>query len=222
MFLLMLSGILAMAAEQQRQLAIQQRVQAEMMQKLREQIRRELGTDLRKERELREAAEQERKQIDLFLSSALHMLSKLPNPGDIAQIYPKALQLQEAIAQKVELEETNREGKPGKETAQALKGVARYAGLTRDFLKALIAAERAHFLLPNDFGIESNRAHALMFVGREDESRAIYLARKGKPVSEQDARLWERAIAEDFAEFRKAGLTHPMMADIEKELGVSR
>jgi len=28
-------------------------------------------------------------------------------------------------------------------------------------------------------------------------------------------------IAEDFAEFRKAGLTHPMMAEIEKELGVS-
>jgi hypothetical protein len=33
--------------------------------------------------------------------------------------------------------------------------------------------------------------------------------------------VWERVIAEDFAEFRKAGLTHPMMADIAKELGVS-
>ena len=38
----------------------------------------------------------------------------------------------------------------------------------------------------------------------------------------QDARLWERIIVEDFAEFRNAGLTHPMMADIEKELGISR
>ena len=37
----------------------------------------------------------------------------------------------------------------------------------------------------------------------------------------QTTRLWERVIADDFAEFRKAGLTHPMMADIEKELGVS-
>ena len=44
---------------------------------------------------------------------------------------------------------------------------------------------------------------------------------KGKPLSEQDARLWERVIVEDFAEFRKAGLTHPTMADVEKELGVS-
>jgi hypothetical protein len=29
-------------------------------------------------------------------------------------------------------------------------------------------------------------------------------------------------IAEDFAKFRKAGLTSPMMADVEKELGSSR
>jgi hypothetical protein len=60
-----------------------------------------------------------------------------------------------------------------------------------------------------------------MFLGRGEESKALYLAHKGEPLSEQDARLWERIIVEDFAEFRKAGLTHPMMADIEKELGVS-
>jgi hypothetical protein len=45
------------------------------------------------------------------------------------------------------------------------------------------------------------------------------LAHKGRP--RYGHKLWERAIAEDFAEFRKAGLTHPMMAEIEKELGVS-
>jgi hypothetical protein len=44
---------------------------------------------------------------------------------------------------------------------------------------------------------------------------------KGKSFSGQDSKLWERVIAEDFAEFRKANLTHPMMADIEEELGVS-
>jgi hypothetical protein len=74
----------------------------------------------------------------------------------------------------------------------------------------------------DDLAIEINRAHALMFVGQhEEKSKALYLLHKGKPVSEQDNKLWERAIAEDFAEFRDAGLTHPMMADIEKELGVS-
>jgi hypothetical protein len=37
-----------------------------------------------------------------------------------------------------------------------------------------------------------------------------------------EGQVWERVIADDFAEFRKAGLTHPMMADVEKDLGVSR
>ncbi len=85
-----------------------------------------------------------------------------------------------------------------------------------------IDADRAHALLPDDLGIEINRAHALMFVERSEEARALYLAHKGKPISEQDSSLWERVIGDDFAKLRKAGLTHPMMADIENELGVSR
>jgi TPR repeat protein len=135
--------------------------------------------------------------------------------------YAEALQLQEALAVKVEEVETKREGKASKETVQALYNVAWYALLAREFTKALTAADRVHALLPDDREFEINRAHALMFLERGKESKALYLAHKGKPVSEQDARLWERVIVEDFAEFRKAGLTHPMMADIEKELGVS-
>jgi hypothetical protein len=76
-----------------------------------------------------------------------------------------------------------------------------------------------HALLPEHLGIETNRAHALMFLGHEEDCKALYLTCKGKPLSRQ--KLWERVIAKDFAEFRKAGLTHPMMAEIEKELGVS-
>ena len=48
---------------------------------------------------------------------------------------------------------------------------------------------------------------------------ALGQKRQGKPVA--GGRLWERVLVEDFAEFRKTGLTHPMMADIEKELAVS-
>src|SRR5215813_9055532 len=148
-------------------------------------------------------------------------LEQLPIRAADAGRYAEALQLQEALAVKVEEAETKREGNPAKETAQALQGVAWRALFAREFTKALTASDRAHALLPDDLGIETNRAHALMFVERGKESKALYLAHKGKPVSEEDAKLWERAIAEDFAEFRKAGLTHPMMADIEKELGVS-
>src|SRR5262249_49569459 len=95
-----------------------------------------------------------------------------------------------------------------------------YALFARDLPKALTAAERAHALLPDDLTIEGNRAHALLFSERGEKANALYLAHKGEPISGQDGKLWEHAIAEDFAQFRKAGLTHPMMADIEKELGV--
>ena len=148
-------------------------------------------------------------------------LEQLPIRAADAGRYAEALQLQEALAVKVEEAETKREGNPAKETAQALQGVAWRALFAREFTKALTASDRAHALLPDDLGIETNRAHALMFVERGKESKALYLAHKGKPVSEEDAKLWEHVVAEDFAAFRKAGLTHPMMADIERELGVS-
>src|SRR5208337_823939 len=141
--------------------------------------------------------------------------------AEAAGRYAEALQLQETRAAKREAAETNREGKPGKETAQALNGVAWYALFAREFTKALSIADRAHALLPDNLEIETNRAHALMFLGRGEESEALYLAHKGQRISMEDGRLWERAIADDFAEFRKAGVTHPMMADIEKKLGAS-
>ena len=145
--------------------------------------------------------------------------------GDVAgalKSYRDGLAIAERLAAKKEAAETKTEGRPGKETAGALVDVAMYALFAREFTKALTVADRAHALLPEDLGVETNRAHALMFMERGKECEALYLAHKGKPMSEQDSRLWERVIAEDFAEFRKAGLTHPMMADIEKELGVSR
>jgi TPR repeat protein len=135
--------------------------------------------------------------------------------------YGEALRLREALVLKVEAAETEREGKPGEETAHALSSAAWHALFAREFTKALTVADRAHALLPDSLLIETNRAHALMFLGRGEDCKALYVAHKGKPLSGQDAQLWERAIADDFAEFRKAGLTHPMMADIEKELGVS-
>jgi TPR repeat protein len=162
------------------------------------------------------------KAADQGNARAMAYLEKLPiKVAAGAGRYAEALQLQEALAAKVEAVETEREGKPGEETAQALNSVAWYALFAREFTKALTVADRARALFRDDLMIETNRVHALMFVGRGEESKALYLAHKGNPLSEQDARLWERIIVEDFAEFRKAGLTHPMMADIEKELGVS-
>jgi len=153
---------------------------------------------------------------------AKEYLEKLPIIGAAnAGRYAEALRLQEALAAKVNAEERKREGKPGQKAAQALGDVAWYALFVREFTKALTVADRAHALLPDELGLETNRAYALMFLGREEEAKALYLAHRGKSI-EEGARLWERVIVEDFAEFRKAGLMHPMMANIEKELGGTR
>src|SRR5262249_56723500 len=93
-------------------------------------------------------------------------LEKLPiREATAAGRYAEALQLQEALAVKAEELETAREGKAAEKTAQALSQVAWLALFAREFTKALTVADRAHSLLPDKLLIETNRAHALMFVG---------------------------------------------------------
>jgi hypothetical protein len=150
-------------------------------------------------------------------TDAMPYLEQLPiRAAAGAGRYAEALQLQEALSAKAEAA-----GKPAAETAQALNGIAWWALFVREFTKALAAADRAHALAPDYLMIETNRAHALMFLGRGEEAKTLYLAHKGESVSGQDGKPWDVVIREDFMEFRKAGLTHPMMADIEKELSVA-
>jgi hypothetical protein len=132
-----------------------------------------------------------------------------------------ALRMEESRAAKIESQETERDGRPGEDTARELVSVAWYALVARQFDRALTASERAQKLLPSDPSIEINRAHALMFLGRGEEAKEIYLAHKGQRISAPDGDLWERVIKEDFGELGKTGLTHPMMAEIEKRLGLS-
>ena len=154
-------------------------------------------------------------------------LEQLPiREAGTAGRYDEALRLAEAFAAKLEAEGKPREqivtAQPGEQMANALNQVVWYALFAKEFTKALTVADRAHALLPDNLGIESNRAHALLFMEHDEEAKALYLAHKGELFSEEDNKLWEQGIAEDFAQFRKAGLTHPMMADVEKELGISR
>ena len=152
-------------------------------------------------------------------SSAKSHLRKLPIEEAVAGgHYDVALKLRVSLAEEVEQDETKRTGAPGKETAGELVSVAWAALFARDFAKALAVSERAHQLTPDDLMIETNRAHALMFLGRTGEARALYLNNRGKPTSVDGGKIWNAAITDDFAEMRKAGITHPMMAEIEKQL----
>jgi tetratricopeptide (TPR) repeat protein len=94
-------------------------------------------------------------------------------------------------------------------------GIAYKFILAHNFAEALEAADQAIALAPDEIWLYTNRAHALMFLDRTDKARVIYVKYRGQQKVSGD-KSWEAAILEDFAEFEKAGLTHPLMQEIEK------
>jgi tetratricopeptide (TPR) repeat protein len=93
-----------------------------------------------------------------------------------------------------------------------LSEVAHKFLIVHDFAKALDAAEEAISLAPdsaNKTKMYANRAHALMFLARVDEARGLYLQYRGTKNVQGES--WEGVILDDFAELRKAALTHPLM-----------
>ena len=97
---------------------------------------------------------------------------------------------------------------------QQIGSVAYYGLMARDFTTALEAADQAIALAPDQLWLSTNRAHALMFLNHIDEARALYLKYRGRTL--QDGKRWEAVILEDFADLRKAGLTNPLMDEIQK------
>ena len=129
-----------------------------------------------------QAAEGYEKAAAMDSATAKAQLEKLPiRKAFGTRCYAEALRLQEALAARVEAAEIKREGRPGTETAEALNEVAWYALFARKFRKSLAAADRAHGLLPDDLGIEINRAHALMFLNTEKKLRRSTLVTKVNP-----------------------------------------
>jgi len=86
--------------------------------------------------------------------------------------------------------------------------------LARNFARALEASDLVISLSPDQIWLHTNRAHALMFLGRVEEARALYLRYRGGKM--QNGKPWETVVLEDFGEMRNAGLTHPLMDEIEK------
>ena len=98
-----------------------------------------------------------------------------------------------------------------------LGGIAWQFVLAREFAKGLEASDQAIALAPNKIWLYVNRAHALMFLGRIDEARAIYLEYRGRQkVVGEDS--WDTILRNDFADLRTASLSDPLMDAIEKQL----
>lgn len=105
-------------------------------------------------------------------------------------------------------------------SVQKIGALAYYLLLGRDFATALQAADQAISLAPAQIWLYTNRAHALMFLTRSNEARALYLKyRDQKNVD--DGKPWPAVILDDFAALRKAGLSNPLMDEIEKDFKAS-
>jgi hypothetical protein len=85
---------------------------------------------------------------------------------------------------------------------------------------ALVAAEEALSLDPAALWVETNRAHALLFFGRLEEAKAIYVGYRDRLIFEH--KTFAQAVTEDLSEFRKYGIDTPEMKDIDALLSPAR
>jgi tetratricopeptide (TPR) repeat protein len=86
--------------------------------------------------------------------------------------------------------------------------------LAKNFAQAIEAADLSISLAPGKTWLYTNRAHALMLLGRIEEARALYLQYSGRPKVEGE-KTWETLVVEDFAQLRNAGIRNRLMDEIE-------
>jgi hypothetical protein len=103
-------------------------------------------------------------------------------------------------------------------TAEVVSRKGDYLGLswsqlhTRDFAGALVSAEAGLKLDQHYLPIETNRAHALLFLGRTEEARKLYLSHVGMKITEMNDKLWQDVVIADFDELEKDGMPNPEFA----------
>lgn len=135
--------------------------------------------------------------------------------------FTRAIDLEKALLESTEKGELQRRGRPGPATATRLLSLSWYQLFAKQFQAALETSDRALALAPDQVIFASNQAHALMFLGRADEARNIYLKYKGQSAG-PGRLLWQDEILSDFAQMEKGGLTHPQMAQIRAALSSAR
>ena len=81
------------------------------------------------------------------------------------------------------------------------------------FATALGHAQGLIAVAPEHYGFHATRAHAMMFIGREDEAEKLYLHYRGQKIGDD---LWESAVVANFNKYRQAGRSHPLMDKVER------
>jgi tetratricopeptide (TPR) repeat protein len=128
-----------------------------------------------------------------------------------------ALQLVELDLAKAEVGD-DAGGRDRFEVAEQLGNVAHFALFADAYERALNASLEAGRHAPEELWIKTNQAHALLFLGRTNEARDIYLDNKGQSWG---GRTWEAIIGDDFneLEFKALGGEHTSaLRQIREEL----
>jgi CHAT domain-containing protein len=151
--------------------------------------------------------------VELELKLRTIAAEKLSAAGKVAD----ALTMSERLAKQVQLSATAK-GTSKSDIADAFGNVAWLALLAQRPATALAASEHALALAPDQIWLATNYAHALLFLGRRDAAKAVYLRYKGENLP--DRGKWEAVVGADFAEFRQHGIVDKHMVEIERALGI--
>ncbi len=130
--------------------------------------------------------------------------------------YDIALQAGQEWAAWQEQEDRLRLGKPGPDTAVSLVSLSHDNILIRRYGDAADAATRASEIDPTNLYAEAFTAHAWLLGGDVDKAKQVYLRHKGQKL--WTGGLWEHSISDNFAEFRKAGISDPNMDEMDRLL----
>jgi hypothetical protein len=93
--------------------------------------------------------------------------------------------------------------------------------LAKNFDEALALTEKGLRIDPGNLLLQSNRAHALLFLGRTTEADEIYRKYIGQTVK-PTTQSWENTILTDFDQLEKAGISRPELNQIREYLKASR
>jgi tetratricopeptide (TPR) repeat protein len=107
------------------------------------------------------------------------------------------------------------------ELLDAYLGLSWYQLFVRDFAGALASTDSGLAIDPTYLPLETNRAHALLFLNRVAAADAIYRGNIGKKMpGSGDA--WETVILDDLKQLEAGGLKHPEIARLRTLMSAAR
>jgi hypothetical protein len=103
--------------------------------------------------------------------------------------------------------------------ASAYLGLSWHQLHTRDFAAALASTEAGLKIDPSYLALDTNRAHALLFLERIQEAEQIYRGNIGRDTA---GKPWEVVITDDINTLEKQGLTHPHFARVREIVAIKK